>query len=136
MTNPCSPNRQSGLVLIESLLAILIFAIGVLALVGLQATAMRESEANRQRTEASFLVNQVIAEVWAGNPANIAARAGTYADDDTAWGRRAAAALPNGAVVVTVNGATVTVTATWIPPDHDPENPRTYTQITRIAGSI
>ncbi len=130
-----TPHNQAGVILIESLLAILIFAIGVLALVGFQATAIKESEANRQRTEASFIANQIIGDLWARDPANIAASAGDYDDDSSAWGKRVVEALPNGNLNVTVAGSTVTVTITWVPPDHNPDEPRTYTQTTQIVGS-
>lgn len=132
------PSRvsQEGMVLIESLLAILVFAVGVLALVGLQATAMQESEANRQRTEAAFLANQILAEMWAGNPDNLASNAGTYDSVETAWGRRATEILPSGSVLVAVNGGAVTITVNWLPPGRDPEDPRVYAQTARIVGGI
>jgi type IV pilus assembly protein PilV len=125
---------QEGVVLIESLLAILIFAVGVLALVGLQATAIQESEANRQRTEAAFLANQIVAEMWAGNPNNLAASAGTYDSVESPWGRRALEVLPSGSVQVVVNGGAVTVTVNWFPPRRDPNTPRVYVQTTRIVS--
>ena len=50
--------------LIEALLGILIFSIGILALIGMQATAMRNTTDARYRTEASFLATEVIGRMW------------------------------------------------------------------------
>ena len=57
-------NGQSGVILIEALVAILIFSVGILALVGLQATAIKQSTDARYRTEAAALANELIAEMW------------------------------------------------------------------------
>ena len=55
---------QSGVMLIEALLAILIFSIGVLGLVSLQAAANKASTQAKYRTEASLLANDLIGRMW------------------------------------------------------------------------
>ena len=60
----CAPRRESGMMLIEALVAILIFSIGILALVGLQATAVKQSTDARFRSDAAALTNDIIAEMW------------------------------------------------------------------------
>lgn len=52
--------QQSGVILLEALLAILIFSLGILALVGLQAAAVKQSADAKYRTEAALLANEVI----------------------------------------------------------------------------
>ncbi|MGH3884641.1 MAG: type IV pilus modification protein PilV [Burkholderiales bacterium] len=60
-------NRQTGVMLIEALLGILIFAIGILALIAMQATAIRAAQDSRYRTEAvnyaSDLLNQMVVNI-------------------------------------------------------------------------
>jgi type IV pilus assembly protein PilV len=56
---------QSGIVLLEGLIAILIFSIGILAIVGLQAASINNSRDAKFRVDASFLANQIIGQMWA-----------------------------------------------------------------------
>lgn len=64
--------RQSGAMLLEALIGILIFAIGTLAVVGLQATALASGSDARNRAEASQLANAVISRMWATSAAGLA----------------------------------------------------------------
>ena len=57
-------HQQSGVILLEALLAILIFSLGILALVGLQAAAVKKSADAKYRTEAALLANEVIGQMW------------------------------------------------------------------------
>lgn len=59
--------RQSGFLLIEVLVSILIFAIGVLALVGLQTRATQASTAAKYRADAGLLANDLIGRMWGSN---------------------------------------------------------------------
>lgn len=61
------PNRQSGSMLLEALIAVLIFSMGILAIVGLQAASIQASSDAKYRTEASFLANQLIGQMWVSN---------------------------------------------------------------------
>ncbi len=56
---------QGGIILIEALIAILIFSMGILAIIGLQAQSVRNSSEAKYRADASFLVNQIIGRLWA-----------------------------------------------------------------------
>jgi type IV pilus assembly protein PilV len=53
-----------GMMLIEALLGILIFSVGILGLVGLQAASMRNATEARYRTEAAYLANQIVGRMW------------------------------------------------------------------------
>lgn len=55
---------QRGSALLEALFAILLFSIGVLALVALQAVSIKNSTDAKYRSDASYLANQIIAQMW------------------------------------------------------------------------
>jgi type IV pilus assembly protein PilV len=59
--------QQSGVMLLEALIAILIFSLGVLGIVGLQATAVSVTSDAKYRTDAGLLVNELIGEMWSGD---------------------------------------------------------------------
>jgi type IV pilus assembly protein PilV len=69
------PILQRGSMLLEALIALLLFSMGILGLMGLQAIAIKNSADAKYRTEAAFLANQIIGQMWADNPANLAAYA-------------------------------------------------------------
>lgn len=74
MTTPIS--RQSGVILIEAMVGILIFMIGILALIAMQATAIRSTQDARYRTEAvnyaNDLLSQILVSVDRTSPASLA----------------------------------------------------------------
>ena len=72
------PTGQNGVMLLEALLALLIFSIGVLAIVGMQATAVQDVSEAKYRTDASFLANQIVADMWSN-----AGQLATYQWDGT-----------------------------------------------------
>ncbi len=58
------PKSESGFMLLEALLAILIFSLGILALVALQAKSIQLASDAKYRTNATLLANQLIGEMW------------------------------------------------------------------------
>lgn len=58
---------QSGVMLIEVLVALLIFSMGVLGIIGLHSTAAKVSGDARYRSEAALLANELIGRMWAGD---------------------------------------------------------------------
>jgi hypothetical protein len=58
--------------LLEALISIAIFSIGVLGLIGLQAAAIKNADDARQRAVAAFYGNQLISRMWADDRANLA----------------------------------------------------------------
>ena len=80
MKIPGKPALQRGSMLLEGLIAIMIFSMGILALAGLQANAVKNTVDAKYRTEAAFLANQIIGQMWVDNPANLA----SYAHNPTA----------------------------------------------------
>ncbi|MEO8543615.1 MAG: hypothetical protein ABI434_08535 [Burkholderiaceae bacterium] len=64
MKSPACPPSQRGSALLEALFAILIFSIGLLALVALQAVSIKNSIDAKYRSDASYVANQIIAQMW------------------------------------------------------------------------
>ena len=56
--------HQAGSFLLEALIGILIFAFGVLGIVGLQAHSLRVTNESQYRAEAAYLANAVMSEMW------------------------------------------------------------------------
>ena len=138
------PNTQRGIVLIEGLIAILIFSMGILALMGLQAAQISHTNASKHRTDASYLADQIIGEMWAGgNNATLpgyACNPCTIAHANPAivnWVTQIQAnnllpgTLANPPTIV-VNGQQVTVTIFWkVPNEQTIHNYVTVTDITK-----
>ena len=55
---------EAGVMLIEALIGILIFSIGILALLGMQGTAIKNTTDARYRSEASFFASQISGQMW------------------------------------------------------------------------
>jgi len=123
--NSAKPMRlQGGATLLEAMIGILIFSLGILALVGMQALAIKQVNDAKYRVDASFYANQIIGEMWVNrtNLANYAYAGGGGPPAELAnWVTSVENGLPGvtGAVnqpTVTVAGTTVTVTVFWQPP--------------------
>ena len=129
-----APGRERGVMLIEALAAILIFSIGILAVVGMQAVAIKDVTSAKYRSEAAFLAQELLAQMWTDN-GNIGAYAFVGAGAPPArilpWVNKVQSRLPDGAnqlpVVTLTNpspaapavptGATVQITVRWRLPD-------------------
>jgi type IV pilus assembly protein PilV len=118
-------SSQQGVVLLEAMIAILIFSMGVLAIVGLQAAMIKNTASSKFRTDASYIAQQRIGQMWA-DPTNAAA----YLEVNT----DISALLPGGTRTVTqpvTNQFTITVT--WQQPG---EEQHSFTTITTIAPNV
>jgi type IV pilus modification protein PilV len=62
---------QKGVMLLEALIAILVFSLGILAMVGMQAVAIGHSGQAKYRADASFAVNKLFAMMWVDTDANM-----------------------------------------------------------------
>ena len=122
-----SPHAQQGATLIESMVAILIFSTGLLALMGLQATSISYSTDSKYRAEASYFADQIVGRMWAGGGnASLAAYAcnpcSTGGNAETlAWMTQiqAGGGLPNATASIAIIGNTATVSVGWRAP-HEP----------------
>lgn len=135
-----SPRRQRGFTLIEVLVALLIFAFGVLALVGLQVTAIRQSGNAKYRSDAAMLANQLIGTMWVTDrvPANMQTSFNTGGAQYNAWLTGVQRALPaaGGASAPTVNVAgdgTVTINIFWKAPNEQATDPvHSYVTVAQV----
>lgn len=114
---------QAGATLLEVLIALLLFAFGILGLLGMQAVASQLTGEAKYRAEAAMYADQLIGQMWADNAANLA---NDYATDNSGakfieWRNQIQAAgtgLPGAtganAPIVTVDADNVvTVTILW-----------------------
>jgi len=116
-------SAQQGIVLIEALVAILIFSMGVLALVGLQAAMIKNTSDSKYRSEASFIAQQRIGMIWS-DPDNAVA----YVETDTDISDR----LPSGTrTVAEPTPGQFVVTITW---QQSGEPLHNFTTTATIAG--
>ena len=68
-----TPRTQKGSMLIEALVAIMVFSMGILAIVGLQATSIKLSADAKYRADAGLLANQLIAQMWVADHTTLGA---------------------------------------------------------------
>ena len=97
MTHDIKPARQHGGMLLEALIGILLFSIGILAVVALQGSATKAVTQAKFRSDASFLADQLVGQIW-GNRANAAAytyAGGTPPNVMVAWIGQENGRLPN-----------------------------------------
>lgn len=100
-------SSQRGSVLIESMVALVIFSMGVLALVGLQTAMMKNSNDNRYRAEA-----QLIAQTHLANMMAYGGDAATYVGSVNQEQIRSQ--LPNGSLSFSpITNSMITVTVGW-----------------------
>lgn len=78
--------NQSGVMLLEALIAILIFSLGVLGVVGMQASAVNASRDAKYRSDAGLLANELIGEMWSSDRLGTTLRNNFQGDDDDALG--------------------------------------------------
>lgn len=64
--------NASGYVLLEALVALLIFSLGLLGLIGFQAASMKIATDSQFRTEAAMLSDELIAKMTVYNLSNVA----------------------------------------------------------------
>lgn len=62
---PKTGKGQAGVMLLEALIAILIFSLGILSLIALQATSTQLTSDAKYRTDASALADKLIGRMWA-----------------------------------------------------------------------
>ncbi len=135
-------SKQGGSLLLEAMIAILIFSMGILAIVGLQSVAINSVSEAKYRTDASFLANQIVGEMWV-NRANLAAYAyagGTPPQVLDNWVAQVNGLLPGAATnppaIAIGAGNTVTITLFWQRPEEaaatNPPPPHQYTLATSI----
>jgi type IV pilus assembly protein PilV len=124
-----SGRRARGFSLIEVLITILVFAIGLLGLAALQAVSMRSNQSANFRTQATALGYMIIDRMRANTDAVLRgeylaglatgdcgadpADSPTSRHDIEAWRQQLACQLPDGQGSISFPGGTVVVDITW-----------------------
>lgn len=155
MTAPLTRKSETGFTLLEALIAIVIFSLGILALVGLQAASIKQSTASKYRANAGFLADQLIGQMWVSNRAHSDLKANfeTGKSGYNAWLSSVTSTLPgaaDNAPTVTVEavsggsytggpaattGSKVTIKLFWKAPSEPASDPaHSYTIVTQIKS--
>lgn len=130
---PILHSRQRGMTLIEVLVSLLIFSLGFLGLIGMQARAIQISSDAQDRGRAALLANEIVSTMWMQKSATVAT------PDLAAWNSRlsnqAASGLPNANGLITgpdANGL-VKVTITWRAPVRGSATVQASTYTTQVV---
>lgn len=115
---------SKGFTLVEVLVTVVIFSVGLLGLAGLQATGIKYNHSSLLRSQATLLAYDITDSMRA-NRSNVAdyglaQSAGPYSspttvvqEDINQWLTKLSQALPSGDGAVTINGNRVTVEIWW-----------------------
>jgi type IV pilus assembly protein PilV len=117
--------------MIEVLVAVLLFSLGVLGLMGLQAQAIKYSVESEDRNRAALLANEIASAMWLTNTVTLDPNAGT-----PSWNTRARKILPNAEVTIDAEPTLVrsaNVTITWAPPQRSANEAATSRLTTRVT---
>ena len=110
---------EGGFTLIEVLVVLTLFSVGLLGLLSLQARTTQLAGGAEDGTRAMLLANELVATMWGANTSNPDAAV------VTAWQNVVANSptrgLPNGNGTVVVNDRVATITVTWRAP-HEPSD--------------
>jgi type IV pilus assembly protein PilV len=140
--------QQKGSMIIEALLAILLFSLGVIAMMGLQAASVTMASDAKYRSDANMLANNLMAQMWSNHESpTLTANFQTGGAVYNAWLSDVEAALPGVAAkppTVTFSsppagesGNAVEIVIYWKGPDEKtlltPSGYHTYTAIAQIT---
>lgn len=131
--------KQRGSVLLESMIAILIFSMGILAIVGLQGASIKNTASAKYRTDASMLANQIIGQMWTDDKTTTSLQTNYNSPSGAkfvAWKTNVANTLPgvaSNAPTIAIDASNMaTVTIWWQSPGE--AAPHNYVAIARING--
>lgn len=124
---------QEGFMLLEALIAILIFSVGILAIIGMQAAAVNAVGDAKYRSDAAILVNELIGRMWASDrttatlQANFNSPSGAsytswLASVQTTLPGVSSGSAPSPTVAIDATG-TATITVYWKAPNEPTTNP-------------
>jgi len=134
---PSRSHQQAGFAITDVLMAILLFSVGVLGLVGLQGAMTKTQLEAKVRADASYLANELVAQIWSDTiNINSYSESGCegYAPCNT-WQSKVTSSLPGGTGEVTTNSSgDVTITITWTNTAGDQHQYVTQTTVS-AAGS-
>lgn len=93
--------KQSGSLLVEALIAVAIFMIGVLGILQLSGVVIKQTAESKYRADASFFAQEAAGRLWA-DKINIASYTTTSYGPRLDISNRIASVLPNGTLAITL----------------------------------
>ena len=120
--------EQCGMALLECLMALLIFSVGLLGLLGLEARVMNISVDSEDRNRAALFAGELASQMWLNS--TVTPATADYATLLASVNDQTKGGLPSGVVTVvpvagTTNAADITVT--WQEVSDAPLSPSTLT---------
>lgn len=130
--------RSSGFALMDVLTAILLFSVGVLALVGLQSAMARAQTEAKIRADASYLANDAIGRIWSDiNMLSeyIGSKCDAHARCEE-WQDLVESTLPQGvgSIAAGSGAGDITITISWTMPSGESHKFVTETSINKSGG--
>lgn len=130
--------HQAGVAMVEAMVAIVIFSIGILGIVGMQARSTQMMTDSVLRAQASQLASQLISEMWLTDPGQRAALYSTGGTRYLQWHGSFASGvnvLPGASAnPPTVNVVTAQVPLPTVPPTNYTVSDVTVTLFWQRAG--
>lgn len=128
-------NGQHGIVLLEALIAMLIFMLGVLGLIGLQTSMTSAQTDAKFRADAAYLASEVVGRMWAdlGHLNDYNGEDSCSATACSEWRAKVGQLLPGGGASITVDSTNsdVTVVVRWTSPTGETHQ---YTTRSAVLG--
>lgn len=126
--------------LLEGLIAVLIFSLGILAIVGMQAAAIKASSDAKYRSDAGLLANELIGSMWVKGSTVAALQTGFQSPSGTeylSWLTNVQSALPgttaNPPTVAVDSAGIATITIFWqAPSDPAGASPHQFVAVAQI----
>jgi type IV pilus assembly protein PilV len=136
--------QAQGFAMLEALVGLLIFSIGILGIVGVQASMTAAQTQSKFRADAASLAGELVGTMWS-DMSNLSNYDGTgcagYARCSD-WEAKVANTLPSGTPTIAlsapsmtgavVTGATITITITWLAPNETV--PSRYVTVTSVRS--
>jgi type IV pilus assembly protein PilV len=91
-------SSQRGVMLLEAMVSVLIFLVGIVALTGMQARAISLSQDAQYRAEAAYLANSLLSQMWVSNKGTLTTDFATGSTLVNAWTTQVNARLPGANV--------------------------------------
>jgi type IV pilus assembly protein PilV len=102
--------KQAGIALLEVLISILLFSLGILGLIGLQARAINFSVDAEDRNRAALLADDLAGTMWLNKTVDLPSA------EKSKWEDRVKAALPGASASVTTSGSKADISISWRAP--------------------
>ena len=103
MAESISPQirRQSGSFIIEALISLILFGVGLMGLLALTAQGLNQVGQSKARNDASYMVGELLSEMWVSSNVNL-----------TTWAARLQAAIPGATGLVYLSSCNCSATVT------------------------